>query len=301
MRGHVRKRGSSWSFVADVDGQQSQRCTACATRVWVKWERPGATCVSCGGVLGEPLQERRQVWRSGLPNKRAAEAALRAFLSELECGRDPFPDDTTLRQWVERWKASEAFVRLRPRTRSRYAQVMADHLLPPLGSMRVDRIRPRHVKSALDDLGAKGASARSISEAKAILSSALTQAVEAGLIDVNPTVGIRVKSSDRRKLVVPDGAEARALLQAAEGTVWEVPLALACYTGMRRSEVLGLSWHTVDLEQHTIVVERGLHRIRDEAGSRLGFLMTKTATSNREFAIGTGLTDRLRRWRTEQT
>src|SRR5439155_9988438 len=62
----------------------------------------------------------------------------------------------------------------------------------------------------------------------------------------------------------PQGAAARAhwpasgqlgpLLEACEGTPWEVPILVAVVTGARRSEILGLSWEDVDLKAGTIFI-----------------------------------------------
>ncbi len=298
MRGHVRERGKGWAFVVDVDGQRARRCVDCGRRVWVDRESPAA-CPACAGELGEAKVERRQVWRS-FTTRKAAENALTDFMAETRKGVDPFPEDIDLWSWVDRWKTSPAYTKLRPRTRARYAQVLTDWWLAHLGTMRVDRIRPRHVREVLDAMSAAEASPRSVTEAKAILSSTLARAVDVGLIDANPCAGVRTEGGRKHRYVVPDADQARQLLEAVEGGTWEVPLALAAYTGMRRSEVLGLRWADVDLDARTIRVTQGLHAIRDDDGSRLGFLPTKTETSDRQFMIGETLAARLRQWKREQ-
>lgn len=299
MKGHVRKRGTAWAFVVDVDGQRAQRCEACGARSWVE-RRSIEACPKCSGAMSEARAERRQVWRSGFPTKRAAEQELRSYLVDVESGRDPFPADTDLRTWADQWRSSETFGRLRPRTRARYAQVLEDWWLDQLGPMAVTSIRPRHVRQVLDAMAGDGVSERSISEGKAILSSCLARAVDVGLIDANPCAGVRTSVGRRRRYVVPTADQARRLLEQVEGGTWEIPLALATYTGMRRSEVLGLRWVDVDLDERVIRVRQGLHAVRDNDGSRLVFLPPKTETSEREFVIGDGLVRRLRRWKVEQ-
>ena len=46
----------------------------------------------------------------------------------------------------------------------------------------------------------------------------------------------------------------KALMQRVEGTVWEMPVILGGPYGMRRSEILGLRWRNVDLENGTFDV-----------------------------------------------
>lgn len=295
MSGHVVKRGDKrYSFVVDVPDQRAQRC-ANGHRSWVDHGKVEATCGSddCGAELGAPMPERRQLWRSGFTARKAADTAMRGFLVELDKGADPFPADITLTDWADRWKSSEAFTKLRPRTRGRYAQVMTDYWLEELGGLRVDRLRPRHVRQVLDSMATGGSSARSVSEAKAIISSCLARAVDVGLIDANPAAGVRTTMGRRRKLSVPEPAQVLAILAKVKGGTWELPTNIPAFTGMRRSEVLGLRWSDVDLEEGSITVAQGLHRIRDERGSRLDFLPAKTESSERTFSIGASLLEQL--------
>ena len=47
-------------------------------------------------------------------------------------------------------------------------------------------------------------------------------------------------------------------MQRVEGTVWEMPVILGGLYGMRRSEILGLRWRNVDLENNTFDVTEQL-------------------------------------------
>jgi integrase len=56
--------------------------------------------------------------------------------------------------------------------------------------------------------------------------------------------------------------ETRRLLKAVRGTEIDALVHLAVYTGMRRSELLGLRWGDVKLEQAMVTIVRGLHALR---------------------------------------
>lgn len=296
MTGHVRKRGNSWTFVVDLEGQRAQRCTVCRKRHWLERGRPRSTCPSCDGPLLAPRVERRQVWRSGFTSKKDASAAMRQFLARANAGRDPFPADITLRDWVTRWLDTEQVRALRPHTISRYEQVLEDYLLPQLGEVRLTEVRPRHVRPVLDAMSAKGLSTRSVNEAKNILSTVFRAAVEDELVDANPAASMRARSHRRRPLTTPTTDDIRKLVERASGTVWEMPIALAAHLGMRRSEVLGLRWSDIDLGNGTLRVQRGLQRIRVKGQrSRLEFLDVKTENGRRQLELGSRLVSRLRR------
>lgn len=54
---------------------------------------------------------------------------------------------------------------------------------------------------------------------------------------------------ERKPVQPPDVATIAAILREAEGTDLHVPVLIAATTGLRRSEILGLTWSAVDLDQ----------------------------------------------------
>jgi integrase len=96
VRGHVRKRGRTYSIVLDV-----------------------GTDPATG--------KRRQQWRSGFRTKKEAEAELARLIHNVERGSDPFPSNLTVSEFVDRWLEHER-ARLRPTTHHRYTQL--DRLRP---------------------------------------------------------------------------------------------------------------------------------------------------------------------------
>jgi integrase len=109
-----------------------------------------------------------------------------------------------------------------------------------------------------------GLSAATITQTRGVLSSALRQAVEDGLIAVNPVVAVRRPRIRPRELHWPTPVELSALLEIARGTLWEIPMLMSVATGARRSEVLGLSWEDVDFSGHD------LYPARRPTGASLG-------------------------------
>lgn len=302
MKGHTRKRGNSWAFVADAGHHPAARCTTCGSRVWVERGRYPERCTkaACDGVMGEPTPERRQVWRSGFKTKKAAQSALTGFLAAVDGGADPLPAKMTVAEWAKQWSESEAVTGLRHRTSVRYLSILRDDILPAIGQMEVAKVRPRHLNLALEHGKRRGLSPRSVTQVKAVASSMLRAAVDAELIDVNPAAGVRAPKVERAKLVTPTAEEMAALIAQARGTTWEIPILLAATTGMRRSEVLAVTWAGVDLEGARLTVTGGLQRRRDADGTHLEVLDTKTDRSRRTFKIPDITVERLRRWRTEQ-
>lgn len=68
--------------------------------------------------------------------------------------------------------------------------------------------------------------------------------------------GIRLPQQQRTERHWLQTDEISALLREIDGNKCELPILLALWLGMRRSEILGLCWDCVDLEQSVLVVRR---------------------------------------------
>ena len=63
---------------------------------------------------------------------------------------------------------------------------------------------------------------------------------------------------ERKEIKPLDDTQTAALLAAAKGTDLEHIVTVALFTGMRISELLGLTWDSVDMERGTITVDKQL-------------------------------------------
>jgi integrase len=157
------------------------------------------------------------------------------------------------------------------------------------------------VRAVLAGMQRRGLSAATISQARGVLSSALRQAVEDGLIAVNPVVAVKRPRIRRRELHWPTPVELSALLEVARGTLWEIAMLLSVATGARRSEVLGLSWEDVDFNAGTVFIRRGVQRIRrSENTIGAAFTPLKTRRARRTVALPSFTVERLRQHRRDQ-
>lgn len=224
---------------------------------------------------------------------------MRATLRRADTGHDPFPAEITLGEFVhERWLPHlETQDRPRASTRRRYAQLLGTHLLPHIGELRLDRVKPGHVQAALDAMTTSGLAPRTVQQGRAAISSAFQAALRWNLVEVNPVRATQAPTPRGRDFVVPTTVQLRALIDEAERTVWAVSVLLAATTGARRGEVLGLRWSRVDLEAGRIRIEEALQRL---PGNELAFVEPKTERARRTIPLPGFAVERLRRHRTEQ-
>jgi integrase len=102
-----------------------------------------------------------------------------------------------------------------------------------------------------------------------------------GLLASNPASGAQPPRPRRAELAVVDAPLAARLLEASAGTRFEMPVAVAIATGMRRSEILALRWSDVSPDLSLAHVRRIIQPTADG----LVFEEPKTRRSRRAVVL----------------
>lgn len=127
--------------------------------------------------------------------------------------------------------------------------------------------------------GLKGSTAQ---RHHAMLHLAFRSAVKRRIISSNP-----VEQADRPKATQFIGGyynsgELKLLLEKAEGDPIYMPILLAAYFGLRRSEVLGLKWSAVDFDNKTVSIN---HKVIENKNGLKGLDVMKTKSSYRTLPL----------------
>ncbi len=213
-------------------------------------------------------------------SRRSAQRAVSAFAESGDVGSD----HGTVGALVDTWVAGRVHVSAKSRMQYEWA---AAHIRRDLGAVRVDRLGREDVARWLEGLAAGGHFARrSIIILRTVLRAALSDAVATGELRRSPAdrVGMpRVVAKPDRddEIKAWTEEEAQQLLRSIAGHRWAGPIRLTLLYGLRRSELLGLSWSAVDLMKGTVRIERGL----TEVHGRPVWSEGKNARSRRTFSI----------------
>lgn len=213
-------------------------------------------------VSGQRLY--RTIPRLTDPKRQAklAKDALRELIAIREAELDPAGQ--TLEAYLRSWladMASATNARLRPNTLAFYRIIAAKHLVPVLGEYPLHRLREAHVQAWIDGLGI---SPQYVSHCRAFLRRVLNVAVRQRILERNPAVGVELPKIPRYRPATMTAAEVRSVLAATAGdrlgALWRV----AAVTGLRSSELAGLSWDDVDAERRLVTVTARLARQNGE-------------------------------------
>lgn len=174
--------------------------------------------------------------------------------SALPAGRSP-----RLEAWMTEWLSATS-LRVRPSTLSGYTVDVYRHINPAIGKHRLDALQPEHIEHLYAVLLASGLNAGTVHHVRRTLNKALNDAVRRRRLPRNPVTLAHTPRYDPPDIEPLTVDEARRILAAAENEPNGVAFMLAISLGLRRGEVLGLSWADVDLDVGRLQVRRQLER-----------------------------------------
>lgn len=200
----------------------------------------------------------KQIQRSitGKTQKEVREKLAQAVV-ELDKGTYTAPTKLTVGQWLDIW-ARDYLGGVKSTTAAVYRASIKTYIKPALGAVRLDQLHPHAVQGFVN--GLDGLSPATIRLTHNVLHHALEKAVDLGYIPLNPAARVTLPKIEPEEPRPLDDAQVAALLDAVKGKDGEQLVTVALFTGMRMSELLGLTWDAIDFDSGTITVNKQLTR-----------------------------------------
>ncbi len=267
--------------------------------------------VQAGVKDGKQIRKRRTVQvtgRTDAERRKAAEKALAEFTVEIEKGMVIDGKKQTFKQFVETWLKEYAEVELEPKTLFRYKEILDSRILPSLGHIKIDQLRPNHIiefENMLREDGIRkdgkpgGLSRRTILQHHRIMSSILNDAVQWQVIYSNPVARVKPPKIEKKQAACYDEDQMLDLLDAMElaPLKYRVMVDLAIGTGLRRGEIMGLEWPALDLDKCTLEVRQASQYLPGQGTFTKG---PKNETSKRLIAVPASTIALLKKWKAQQ-
>jgi len=237
--------------------------------------------------------KRKKKWiNSGLPekgNKRKAEAFLREKIAEYERMEGIVQTDILFADYVRHWLTHIAR-KVDEVTMQGYQTLADSHILPyydqrkvPLRSIDHTMIQrymdEKHECGRLDGKG--GLSPRSLRLHKNIISQTLDLAVQTKLIPANPCQFVELPQNVRYESTFYTAAQLQDLFTALQGDELLPLVKITALYGLRRSELLGLQWDSIDFERKTMTIRHTVSKVTEVVAKD----KTKNASSRRTFPL----------------
>ena len=206
---------------------------------------------------------------------------LDAFRAEQRLGIQAGNHRITLSEHLKRWM-QEKRRDLRGTTIQSYEYIITKHIVPTLGAVRLEALKPLDLQGLYAKLSERGLSSRTVGYVHGLLYSALKQAVRWQIVARNVAEAVNPPRQVKHEVATWSGEEVAQFLEAARSDRLYVLFYLALTTGLRRGELLALQWSDVDLNarmlhvRHTLALVKGTVVIQEP----------KTRSSRRTVAFG---------------
>ena len=219
-----------------------------------------------------------------------AQARLAEIITELNASQYIAQSRITLADYVPEW-INNIRGHLQPNTVIFYQDCMDLYILPEIGHMRLQDIKPRVLRVLFNKQPTLD------KQIKGTLSACMSAAVEDEIIKDNPCFKVRLKGLQRgsNRLTrenVWDKKQANLFLKNCQGENYEIYFQIALRTGMRQGEILALRWANV-MEDSIYVCEA----VKDRRGT-IG--PPKTKAGQRVIKIDSTLQKMLQEHRVKQ-
>ena len=190
-----------------------------------------------------PTLEEARAWQESARRQRALQG-------------DSFSGGITVSWWLNYWLENIVRLNHAVTTAYGYEKIVQNHIAPALGSIPLEALSAPRVQRYIADKQKAGLSANTIRKHLTLLSTALSLAVRQEILKKNVVQSVELppKTQPHHQFYSPE--ELQRLFSLSEGRQIEPVVKLAGYLGLRRSEICGLRWEDVDLEQCILHVRR---------------------------------------------
>jgi integrase len=187
----------------------------------------------------------KQVSRTVHGTRRDAEKRLRALLTEVDSGYHR-ERKRTVADLLAKWYDLVAPDRS-PQTTRRYESHMRVHLLPALGDLPLDRLGPAEIDALYAEMR-KTMRPGSVHDVHNVLNTACKYGVKIGWLVANPCQRASPPRGKSRPITPPSWEDVGLLVSTAmeRDPQLAVIVFLAAATGMRRGELCGLRWSSIN-------------------------------------------------------
>ena len=240
-------------------------------------------------------------------NKKRAESMLteirRKFVPPMQEDNETVEmhEDISFVHFLDRW-IKIAKTTIKPATYSSYSEMLRFPIRPyfeekgfTLVGLQASDIQEFYLKQ-LDRV-----SANTVIHYHAIIHKALRYAVKTDMITVNPADKVDRPKKNPFTPSFYDSDEINKLFELVTDTELELPVKLAAFYGLRRSECIGLRWSAIDFESNTLTVNHTV-TVENIDGKKMELATdtTKTKSSLRTLPLVTAFRELLLRKLEEQ-
>lgn len=159
---------------------------------------------------------------------------------------DLYTNDMTVQAWFTYWFDNVVTKERRPSTRRGYRSVIFKHIIPSLGTIKLENLTADHIRAMEKKMIANGAKSTYALNAHAIISAGLEDALRENRVGRNVATLMKAPRKSRNEQQAFEVEETiEVLAHVSHDPVMGARWATALLTGARRGEVIGLERNRV--------------------------------------------------------
>ena len=196
----------------------------------------------------------------------------------------------TLAEWLDIWM-SDYMGDKKYLTVKNYKSNIETHIKPKLGSVKLQKLAPHIIQRFYNELSDHGCSvpvkdkngnvqkkdgkvvtslspmaAKTVRNIHGTLNKALSVAVSIGYLRSNPAECVILPRVEKKEIHPLTDEQVKEFLKEASSEDYGIALKVILFTGLRESELLGLTWDSVDFKTGSITISKQLLKRKIEDG-----------------------------------
>jgi integrase len=212
-----------------------------------------------GKTFKSPWSHRKTDCNEWLAQKKAERRNFKLF------GGCSLPQEKTFfGDFSQKWLERKIRPHSAPSTFQSYESLVRVHFIPHLGSKYLSDITHGDAADLIMKLKSLGHNNQGINHVMRVLKQILREAEREEVINKSPLTHFKPLKMTEEQMDFWNDDEINLFFKAVQGSQLFPVFATAVYTGMRRGELAGLKWDSVDFEGRRIRIQR----IRDRYGLR---------------------------------
>ena len=207
--------------------------------------------------------KRNQISNAGYSTKKEAELAGSKALAEYNnAGRLFSPSEISVSDYFDYWVKNYCETNLSDNTTYTYNTVIQKYIKPAIGLYKLKAIETMTIQEFINEICVeKGFSKEYNNTILKVLKQGFKYAQKtAKFISANPAEDVSLPNMDvlnEEEIIVLSKKDVAAILDRFKRSPYQYyPILIAYYTGLRVSEVYGLTWEDIDFDKKTLTVNK---------------------------------------------
>jgi len=214
-----------------------------------------------------------------------AKKALTAFEADKNKNNIVMPTGILLKEWLEYWLNDIKSLRCQETTLYGYKIIVYNHIIPAIGELKLQAITPSVINAYFRQMKEKGLSDNTIRKHYALLKDSLKHAIMEDKLIRNPLDKVQQLKEVKNERDFYTVEQFKKLLKVVENDRLEIVVKLAGMLGLRREEIAGLRWKSINFDSKIISIVEA----RTQAGKSIVEKDTKNESSYRALHAPEGI------------